>query len=305
MKMHLVLDTGGTLERNLEDADEVGLLDLLILVAENIKLLLLGSLLAGLITAGLAYIAPKSYVSQATLALPVPTLTPARASVPAMANNLTPLQAAALMTSPRVLDSAIRRLKLPEGQTAEQALEQVTHQVKVTPEQEGLLYLEVAAATPVQAQALANAVIDAWLESTTPGERARADLENAFSLAKSSLEATQRMIKRLSVDTGAATNKNLEQRHDGSALLAAAELQARYLSETTEILRLLRGYSRDVVKQPPTLPTQSESLPVGLIALLAAVAAAMALLLWLCIVQAWRSAARDPRVAPKLSRLRS
>ena len=157
--MQVVLDTGDILERNLEDADEVGLLDLLILVAENIRLLLAGSLLAGMIAAGLAYLAPKSYVSQATLTLPMPTLTPALGHIYAVAKDQTPLQAATLMTSPRVLDSVVRRLKLQEGRAPEQTLKELTHQVKVTLEQEGLLHLEVSATSPVQAAKLCTPTI--------------------------------------------------------------------------------------------------------------------------------------------------
>ncbi|MDP3192828.1 Wzz/FepE/Etk N-terminal domain-containing protein [Rhodoferax sp.] len=52
---------------------EISLLDLLVVVAENIKLLLLGPLLAGLVALGIGYALPQSYVSQAILLLPRPT----------------------------------------------------------------------------------------------------------------------------------------------------------------------------------------------------------------------------------------
>jgi hypothetical protein len=91
----------------------------------------------------------------------------------------------------------------------------------------------------------------------------------------------------------------------GAALIAAADLQTRLLDETARINRLLSGQTRDVVKQAPTLPTTPDAAPTGLIALLSAIATAMALMLWICMVQAWRSAALDPAVAPKMMRLRS
>jgi capsular polysaccharide biosynthesis protein len=295
------------LERNLEEADEVGLLDLLILVAENIKLLIAGSLLAGVIAAGLAYIAPKSYVSHASLTLPVPTVAPALEHVHAVLKDQTPLQAAELMTSPRVLDPLIQRLNLNEARSIELARNEVLSRFRVTTDLQGVLNLEVTGKTPEQAQALANAIIDSWLASTPPSPSQREELQKLLTYAESSLETSRRMIEKLSVEatTPAVDESGLEQTYVRATLMTAFELQARYLSETTEILRLLQGYSREVVKRPPSLPVQSESLPIGLIALLGAMAAALLLMLWIFLVHAWRSAARDPRVAPKLLRLRS
>src|SRR5512133_2908398 len=76
---------------------EVSLLDLLLVVAENIKLLVLGSLLAGLVALGVSFVLPQSYVSQAILLIPPPS----------SPNLPSPAQAAAMMTSPLVIDPII------------------------------------------------------------------------------------------------------------------------------------------------------------------------------------------------------
>lgn len=82
-------------------------------------------------------------------------------------------------------------------------------------------------------------------------------------------------------------------------------MQARYLSEVLSTSRSLKGLSRDIVTQPPTLPTEHVSPKKCLFATLSALAAGFALLLWVFMRQAWRNAVLDPQVAPKLARLRA
>ena len=85
---------------DVEEENEISLLDLLIVVAENLKLLILGSFAAGLLVLGIAFILPQSYVSQAILSLPTPT----------------PAQAAVMMVSPVVLaEAAFARIEATDG----------------------------------------------------------------------------------------------------------------------------------------------------------------------------------------------
>ncbi|MFN7120396.1 MAG: Wzz/FepE/Etk N-terminal domain-containing protein [Hydrogenophaga sp.] len=291
------------MNKNLEEADEVGLLDMLIVVAENFKLLVAGSLLAGALAAGLAQMAPKSYVSEAILAPPTQSQLPNAAQ--AVVTVPTPLQTASLMTSARILDPVVLRLKLAEGQSVDEARRGLAKQVKATADQDGLLHLHVTAPNGEKAQALASAIINSWIESTSPTPAEREQLERRLKYAESSLGATRRLIERLSAETGKFATNRTEQGDEAASLVAAAELQMRYLKETAEIARLLNGNHEEVVKQAPTLPTTPASMHVGLIALLSSIAMAFALLLWIFIVQAWKGAKQDPQVAPKVARLRA
>jgi uncharacterized protein YneF (UPF0154 family) len=80
-------------------------------------------------------------------------------------------------------------------------------------------------------------------------------------------------------------------------------MQSRYLGEVLSIPRELEGLSRDVVKQPPTLPTEPASNKKALIAIGATLAGGFVLLLWVFMRNAWRNAAQDPALAEKQSRL--
>ena len=76
---------------------EIGLLDMLLVVAENLKQLILGPLVVGLLALGIGYALPQSFTSQAILALPTTT------------------QASAMMVSSLVLDPVIELLNLSKG----------------------------------------------------------------------------------------------------------------------------------------------------------------------------------------------
>jgi hypothetical protein len=269
------------------EESEVSVLDLLLVVAENLRLLILGPILVGLLALAGAYLLPQSYISQAILALPTAPAT----------------QAAAMMVSPLVLDPIIESFNLSEGRSKELTRSGLASQIKAAVGKDGLLRLDVTAHSPAQAQAIANAVIDNWLKSTVPGDLARADLEKRLSYAQTSLNAVTRLIGRLDSEVGTNLSKPLTRGEAGTSFVGLGELQARYLGEVLSIPRELQGLSRDVVKQPPTLPTEPVSPKKGLIAALAAIAAGFVFLLWVFMRQAWRRATQDARMAEKCRQL--
>ena len=273
------------------EENEISLLDLLLVVADNLKLLILGPVLVGLLALGIGYVLPQTFISQAILALPTPTPTPA--------------QAAAMMVSPIVLDPVIEALNLAKGQPVQAVRIELAGQIKAAVGKDGLLRLDVRADTALEAQTIANAVIDHWLKSTVPGEQDRIDLEKRLVYAKGALASINRLLERLTSEGSANLNQPLTRGEAGTSIVAVGELQARYFSEVLTIPRTLQGLSRDVVKQPPTLPVKPAAPKKSLIAVLAALGAGFALLLWVFMRQAWKSAAQDPQAAQKQARLRA
>lgn len=279
--------------------DRKSLFDLLLVVAENIKLLVLGPAVVGLLALAISYALPQSFASQAILALPTPT------SMSMSTPPSTPAQAAAIMVSPLVLDPAIRSLSLFAGYTIEGARAKLASQIKATVGRDGLLRLSTIGDTPLEAQKIGNAVIDTWLKSTVPGERDRADLEVRLMQAKVSLESVRRLLARLTGDDSSILNKPLTFGGANISIVAVGELQARYQADVLSIPRSLQGLARDVVVQPPTLPTEPIAPQKSLIAVLAALGSGFALLLWVFMRQAWKNAEQDPEAAKKHARLRA
>ena len=257
------------------------------------KVLLLGPLTIGLLALAMSYALPQSFLSTSILSPP--------ASPPA--SSQTPAQAIAVMVSPLVLDPVIESLKLADGRSLHVARAGLASQIKATVGKDGLVRLDVTANTPVAAQTIANAVIDNWLVTTVPPAQERADLEARLEYAKVALSSVRGLLQRLMSESTANLNKPLTRGDAGISVVALGELQARYFSDVLNIPRTLRGLSRDVIVQPPTLPSEPATKR-GLTALLATFAGGFALLLWVFAKEAWRIAAQDSKSAEKQARLR-
>jgi hypothetical protein len=275
---------------------EVSLLDLMLVIAENIKLLVIGPIVVGLLALGVSYALPQSFVSQAILALPTQTQT--------QTQTQTATQAAAMMVSPLVLDPIIATYKIGEGKPLQIARDAFAKRVNAVVGKDGLLRLDVTDTSATQAQALANAVIDGWLNSTVPGAQESEDLEKRLEFAQNRLRSVTALLDRLSVDGAVSLSKPLTRGEAGTGLVAVGELQSRYLADVLAIPRALKGLSRDVVKQPPTLPAEPVSNKKSLIVVLAALGSGFVLLLFVFMRQAWKNAASDPEAALKQSQLK-
>lgn len=273
------------------EVDQVSLLDLLLVLAENTKLLLLGPVVAGLLALAGSFALPQKFVSEAILAIP--------------ASPQPAAQAASLMRSPLVLDPIIGALDMAQGQSVSMARRELAEAVKATVGKDGLLRLELTGPSPAQAQALANAVIDAWLKTTKPAEQDRKDLETRLSYAKASLESASGLLARLTKESAGYLAQPLTRGEAGTTLASVGELQSRYLNEVLTVTRSLLGLSRDVVVQAPTLPTERASPKKALIAILAALATGFVLVLWVFVRQSWKALATQPEAVAKLGRLRA
>lgn len=276
-----------------EEENEISLLDLLVVVVENVRLLVLGPLAIGLVALGISFALPQRFVSEAILALPSQALT----------QTQTPGQAAAIIVSPLVLDPVIEKLQLLEGDNIQLARTKLSRRIGASVGKDGLLRLDVVASKPVQAQGIANLLIDTWLKTTIPGLQDSADLEKRLAYAKVSLDAVRRLQERLTTEGSAGLDKALTRGDAGVSVVAVGELQARYLSDVLNLPRALQGFSRDVVVQPPTLPMEAVGPRKGLIAGSALLGGAVVLLLWVFMRQAWKIAARNPDSAAKQARL--
>jgi uncharacterized protein involved in exopolysaccharide biosynthesis len=283
---------------------EVSLLDMLVLVAQNLKLLIFGPLAAGLLALGVCYVVPQSYTSEAILVLPNISVN-VNGVVSSAAPTTATAQAAAMMVSPLVLDPVIAELNLADGHPIHVARKKLVNQVKAVVGKDGLLRLDATANTSVEAQNIANAVISAWLKSTVPGIEERADLEKRLESAKVSLNEVDRLLKRLTAEGSSTLSQPLTRGEAGTSIVAISELQTKFLGEVLSIPRTLQGFSRDVVKQPPTLPTETVAPKKAVIAVLVTLVSGFTVLLGLFFNGMWRSVSRDPVAAKKQAALLS
>jgi len=259
--------------------DEISLLDLLQTVAENLRLLVMGPIVVGLVALAGASFWPKTYESTAVL----------------KADQTT----ASLMLSAAVLDPIAASLGYTAQLQQDAARDKLKSQIKANANaKDKLLTLAAQADSPQAAQALAKAVLQQTYAQSQPRDSAKLRLQKQLAQAQArEKEATQ-------------TAQLLARKMDGGGTAGASDVAQGYAqmiavvkeSQTTQldIERELQGLDDSALLQEATLPTKHIAPKRGLITIMAALAAGFALLLFVFIRQALRNAGQNADSAQKL-----
>ena len=267
-----------------------GFLDVLVILAENAKLLVLGSLLAGLFALGICFVIPQTYQSMAVL----------------QADQST----ASLMLTATVLDPVITSLGLARGATPEDARTRLQERIRAAVGRtDKLLTLTVSAHSPEQAQAIAMAVIQRTFQESRPKGtlrlRVEAQLAEARVRLKNAQEVGESLRQRLE-SPGRSGSKNAISSPDiarGYAELLGATGTAQ--SQVIVLETQLEGLSDAQLILPPTLAEKPSQPKKALIAIGATLAAGMALLLFVLIRQTLQNMPVDGATSVKLLRIRN
>ena len=264
---------------------EVGLLDVLVTLAENVKLFVIGSLLVGVCALGISFMLPQTYQSVAVLQAEQPT--------------------ASLMATAAVLDPVNMSLGLAKEDTVEDARSKLREQIKTAVgRNDKLLTLTVSAGAAQQSQTIATAVLQQTFLESRPKGTARTRLETQLIEAKSRLEnaqdASKGVIKRLE-SSGAGVNGGVELARGYAELLNAAGAAQNQISA---LEALLEGVSGAQMVQAPTLPQKASQPKKGVIAIGATLAAGLTLLLFIFIRQILRNTTVNETSSAKLLRIR-
>ena len=263
--------------------EEIDLLDILVTLAENIKLLILGPLFVGICALGIAYIVPQTFESIAVLKAEQAT--------------------ASLMTTASVLDPVAADLGLTKVDSAEEARKLLREQIKVSVgRNDKLLTLTVSAPAPQQAQAIANAVLQqTYVQSRPKGSdltRLEIQLKDAKARTKSAEDAAGALLKRMESNGAASSTEWARGYAELLNVAAAAQNQVAALQAQLE------GLTDAQLIPAPTLPEKASKPKKGLIAIGATLAAGLALMLFVFVRQAVRGAAKDAGAASKMARIR-
>ena len=251
------------------------LLELLLVVAENIRLLVLRPLVVGLpVWLGMRFL-PVKCTSQSYLSLASDS---AKAVQPFMRSSAVPDSVLAKFPSrfkvaERGRDELSKTFRFVAAVSGEKSVSTI-------------LKLEVDSESAERAQALSNALIDSWLASTRPAPGYRQELERKQKLNQAGLDAVFQLIARL---TGETAKLMMPTVHYDLATSKAQLFQLRngYAGANAAIELTLRGTTRDVVFAAPTLPSEPTNNERSSTVVLAAVASGFVSVLWLLLRQAW------------------
>lgn len=264
---------------------DASLLDVLLTLAENLKLLIIGPLVVGLCALGVSFMLPQTYQSVAVL----------------QAEQAT----ASLMTTAAVLDPVAAGLGMDKEYGIEGARRTLRENIRAAVgRNDKLLTLTVSAPTPQQAQATANAVLEKTYLQSRPkgsvGKRLQGQLAEAQGRLKNAESAAAGMLKRLETSAASSASGSELARGYADLLTAAAAAQGQVSALETQ----LEGLSEALLVQAPTLPQKASQPKKALLAIGATLGTGLLLLLFIFVRQALRTTANDADAAGKLARIR-
>lgn len=273
------------MDENFRPDDEIDLLDLLVTVAESWKLLVVAPLFVAVLTfLGVSFIKP-SYESTATI-------------------KATPAELA-LLDKRIILEPLLKPFGyLSEDQpVVDRALIEIKKDLTYSHDkQTGLSTIRAKADSPEQAQNLNRQALAALLKELSPKGLERLQIESdiavisdAIASSESSLESLRASIAKGVMGAGDDLALNI------SSMVTLIQDSKR---ERAALERKLLPRAEESVLQPPTLPEDPIPRKRSLFAAVAALASGFALLLFVFIRQALRSADAKPESAAKLLRIR-
>ena len=257
------------------DGDEINLLELLVVIAENLKLLILGPLIAAAIAWGIAsYQISPVYESISVIIAP---------------QRSNPQVIARLAQSADTLAAVSKALGIPANASA------------AVGRQDNLITLTTYSATAEQAQALNNAIwVQVFAQTQQPTDKAQ-QLQTRLKILQESLAASSTLEQ--------ATAKQLA---SGQITEATARLYSDIQNATAQRIRdiadleaELSGLSSNNLIQKATLSTAPSKPKKTLITAVTFLATGMALLIFVFTRQAMRNASQNPEQAETLRRLRA
>lgn len=238
---------------------------------ENGKLLLVVPIGVGMLAFGIASVLPGTYTSQALLGL---------------SESDNPKAIESVIRSATVLDPVLQKYPSPLGVT-DAGREELSKNVRfsvggASPRgMASVAKLEVDSGTPELARETADALINAWLETTKPKPVSRQELERQLRLNQDALADVTRIVNRLTGETTKLVMPNLQ--YDLAQPLAQLlSVKKGYQDAIARIELGLRGATRDVVVSAPTLPTQPKRKP-SMVGLMAAIASLGVMLAWIVL----------------------
>lgn len=266
-----------------QPAPSTDLRDVLLTLAENLKLLILGPLLVGLVVYGLTHLWPQKYESSAVL----------RAES----------AAATYMTTTAVLTASLNNLGYLKGLSdddAEDALRDLRKNVTANAARnDPFVTLKVVGASPLEAQRMASEILANTFIISKPkdGELKRLETEKAvLDQQAAQLAVTSKTAQRLLEEAAGGTNV-------GTLAESIATLSSNMVNvqgSLHAVEKKILGLTSDDVLQAPTLPQSPLSSKRELIAVLALLASGFFLLVFVLLRQAWQA---SPASAEQLERI--
>lgn len=237
-----------------QEEDEISLLDLLQVIVENLRLIVLGSLLVGLLALGGSFLISPTFTASAKIMPPqqqqssAASLLQSLGSLGGLAGAASGIknpndQFVAFMQSRTIQDALIKRFKLVERykvQFAEDARLALAKNVRISGGKDGLITITADDQDPAFAAELANAHISQLAEllsklAVTEAQQRRIFFEKQLTNAKENLTKAEQALQTTGVSAGTL------KANPAAAVSGLAQLQASIAAQEVKVSSM-RGY---------------------------------------------------------------
>ena len=235
--------------------DEIDLLDLLVVIAENLKLLILGPLFVGICALGIAFTLPQTYESQSTLNPQKPGL------------NVSGAMLASYIKSFDVLKKAADDIGFEPDSSTQQRIAKLEKLLAVSVgKQDQLVTLKTQGDSPESARLLNESIWKNVLPLTIPRGKDMERLQTQIQAERERLQAGQKLeIETAKLLSGSASASEATSRLYGELLAAnSTRLQAIAALEAQA-----EGLTLENLTEQPTVPERAIKPKKALIAIAA------------------------------------
>jgi capsular polysaccharide biosynthesis protein len=277
---------------NKPEDDEIDLLDLLLTIAENIKLLVIGPLLAGMLALVGVWFWPATYESSFTLN--------AQKTLATDGVNITPQQISAIALTKPTLDAAAQALTTAKQPDLAQRILAGAATSSV-PRNTPHALVTLQAPTAQAAHDMAQALLSATLQASRPQGEELARVMQDLQKSQAALDNARTLETRLnhSIKQGKGSDEELVKNY--AALLPVISDQAKVVDQQRA---RLAGLGENDIVAMPTVPTAPSKPRKNLVVVMAVLASGFVLLLFVFIRKAMRNGLTNPETARKLALIR-
>lgn len=268
-----------------ERDDELSLLDIGVVLAENVGLLVTGPIIGGAIALLITLALPPIYESTSLLRLSETD--------------------ASVMKSVDVLKPVIDELQLQRNDPFDTAIKRVSSQITLTfSKKDGLLKFSSQGETPEAAQILNTKVQDSFRRFSLPKGRSLESIEAQLRITQGTLDELGSGAARLSKSLD-KVNPGTEAEAMTRSYVTMIEQRDARQKQLFDLKAALKGFSEEVIIQRATLPTASISSKRLLLTLMAAVLSGFACLLFVFTRNGFRTVKNSPPELRKFQRIQS
>jgi LPS O-antigen subunit length determinant protein (WzzB/FepE family) len=273
-----------TPQQSIDQDYEISILDILVVLAENLRLIILVPVVVGLLALGITFVIPPTYQSTSLLNL-------GEGTVPSM-------------NSEEVFSKVLEQTDWIKASTREEALKNLRKNLHaIFVKQNNIVKITSEGSTPSKATTLNTNLIDSYRVYSLPKGKVLDAINENIRIGTENLANLEDVAKKISQNVDKVT-PGWEGDNVARAYATITSTIATQKINLFSLKQSLNPFGPEVIIQEPTLPEKPIKPKKAQITIMATLASGFLTILFVFIRAAFRNLVGDAEVSHKLSRTR-